>query len=138
VALRQLNHSPAEATANGSATMNKDDFTSLFLISVRQALAEAQKRISVPFSQEFDIELHGGGVPGKITPLHRVVDIMYLGEELFYVIIDVGVKAIIKRKPIVFVRISDHEPSSFEKTWNTPRGNGPFKVIEAVNIHIDD
>jgi hypothetical protein len=118
--------------------MNKQEFAELFLRCARQALASAQKQLGVPLSDDFDIELHGAGVPGELVSQRRAVDLMYVGEGLFYRIIDIGVKAVIKGKAILFVRISAHQPSSFEQTWNTPKGNGPFKIIEPTNIHVDD
>jgi hypothetical protein len=33
-----------------------------------------------------------------------------------------------------FVRISNHEPTSFDQTWNTPNGYGPFKHLLAAQI----
>jgi hypothetical protein len=29
----------------------------------------------------------------------------------------------------IFMRVSGHPPDTFEKTWNQPVGNGPFKQL---------
>jgi len=116
--------------------VNKDDFRTLFLINVGRSLERAGTIVGAVLPSEFEIELHGGGVSGKITSLNDAINIMYLGERSFYGVIDIGVKSIVRGKPVVFVRISDHRPSSFENTWNTPKGNGPFKVIEPIRIEV--
>lgn len=118
--------------------MNKAEFQQLFLDNVRQALGYAEQETSRHVSDEFDVELHGAGISGEIISPVRAVDLMYVGEDRFYRIIDIGVKAVIKDRAVVFVRISDHHPSSFRDTWNTPKGNGPFKVIEPANIQVKD
>ena len=116
--------------------MNKEDFGALFLVNVGRSLERAGTVVGAVLPSEFDIELHGGGVSGKITSLSDAINIMYLGENSFYGVIDIGVKSIVRGKPVVFVRISDHRPSSFENTWNMPKGNGPFKVIEPMEIEV--
>jgi hypothetical protein len=63
--------------------MSKEDFRRLFLSSVREALAYAEAKVGRTFPSEFEIELHGGGVAGKIVPLDEVIDTMYLSEEHF-------------------------------------------------------
>ena len=113
--------------------MDKSEFQQLFLHTVHRALENVSRGIGIPLSAEFDIELHGGGVPGEIISQDRAVDIMYLGEDKFYRVIDVGVKHIdSNNRARVFVRISSHQPSTFENTWNDPPGTGPFKVIDPM------
>jgi hypothetical protein len=46
--------------------MDKNDFTTLFLTNVTRALEDAKKAVGLSLSQEFDIELHGGGISGKL------------------------------------------------------------------------
>jgi hypothetical protein len=119
--------------AEESITMDKVQFRQLFLRSVHQALESAQKGIGTQLSNDFEIELHGGGIPGEIVSQNHAVDIMYLGANKFYRIVDVGVKYIdSNNRARVFVRIGDHPPSNFDDTWNNPAGNGPFKVIEPL------
>jgi hypothetical protein len=119
--------------------MTKEEFRELFLKNVRLALADAKRQVDIPLSSEFDIELHGGGVPGEIITLERAVDVMYLGENLFYPFIDIGVVAVTKGRPRIFVRITGYPPSAFDLTWNTPKGNGPFRVLGAAsNLRVED
>ena len=118
--------------------MLKQEFTELFLKCAHDALAYAEKKLGMPLSDDFDVELHGAGVSGEIISRDRALELLYLGEDRFWRIIDVGVKAVVGGKPRLFVRSSGHEPSSFEETCNTPPGNGPFKVVELLNIHVED
>jgi hypothetical protein len=121
-----------------SIAMHKEEFAQLFLKNVQAALAEAETRLGVAFAPEFEIEFHGCGVPGDTISPQRAVDIMYLGEDRFYRIVDIGVKSVTKNKATIFVRVSGHRPSSFEETWNTPKGNGPFKIIESMSLRADN
>lgn len=114
--------------------MDRREFQTLFLNNVRASLTEARKRVAFADCHDFEIELHGGGFDGRVTRLDDAIDVMYLGPSLFYRIIDIGVKALVDGMPLVFVRISGHPPGRFEQTWNTPNGNGPFKLIEAIAI----
>jgi hypothetical protein len=108
--------------------MNKDQFKELFLRSVQRAVENA-KNSSLEWPVDFHIELHGAGVPGEIISLNDALNKMYLGDDLFYRIIDVGVKVRENKEVIVFVRISNHNPTDFSGTWNEPEGSGPFKVV---------
>jgi hypothetical protein len=115
--------------------MDKQEFQQLFLRNVSKALESAEKIVGIPLLAGFEIEFHGGGVSGEIISQDRAVDIMYLGENKFYRIIDIGVKYIDdNNRAVVFVRISAHQPSTFEDTWNNPKGNGPFKIIEPTGV----
>jgi hypothetical protein len=116
--------------------MNKDEFRSLFLRNVEQAVSIARGMADLPSSPAFQFELHGAGVAGQITPFDRLIDLMYLGESLFYPMIDIGVKAASNNEVTVFVRITAYEPCPFDRTWNTPKGNGPFRVLEPMNLRI--
>jgi hypothetical protein len=64
------------------------------------------------------------------------VDRLYLGEGRFYRIIDVAVIEIAEDYTICFVRASDHAPGTFEQTWNSPAGSGPFKQLIAKEIRV--
>jgi hypothetical protein len=113
--------------------MDKAEFTRIFLQNVHHAIDAAQKVKYARLSYDFEIELHGGGIGGDLISVDRAVDIMYLGPTTFYRIIDISVKRVDERnRPTMFVRISSHRPSTFDRTWNNPPGNGPFKILEPM------
>ncbi|HZP75456.1 MAG TPA: hypothetical protein VFB45_04885 [Pseudolabrys sp.] len=114
--------------------MTKNEFRALFLENARRAIAEGCSTIATPASDEFDIELHGAGVAGESVSLDQAVDRMYLTEDSFYSVIDVGVKKVVAGKPTLFVRISAYPPTDFDHTWNTPKGAGPFKIVLPLNL----
>jgi hypothetical protein len=121
-----------------SCAMTKHEFKKLFLANVRKAITGAQKRLDLSLSEEFDIELHGGGFGGKIVPLDRVIDILWISEDQFNPFIDIAVIAVIGGRAKVFVRPSGYQATEFDQTFNTPKGNGPFKIMEAMNIAIEN
>ena len=114
--------------------MDREAFRKLFLESVSDALRRAGESASRRLSGQCYVELHGCGVSGALISLEEAVDLLYIDKETFYRVIDVGLKAIQQDKCIVFVRVSAHPPSTFDKTWNTPKGSGPFKVIEPLTV----
>src|SRR5438105_120332 len=99
--------------------MDKESFKSLFIVCVHDAIRRAQTITGIQ-SNNFDIELHGGGVSGRIVTLNEALDCMYIDDRTFYLVIDVGVKSFHRGKWVIFARISGHPPASFAETWNTP------------------
>ena len=59
----------------------------------------------------------------------EAIDLLYLGRDKFFVFIDIGVLDSSDDYTLLFVRPSGHKPVPFEETWNTPPGNGPFKIL---------
>lgn len=114
--------------------MKKLQFLSLFEKNIEDALRLAEKVLNARISRNIEVELHGAGHSGLLTDVEKAVDILYLGEERFYRIIDVGVKGAGKSCTRVFVGVSGHKPTRFDDTWNTPTGNGPFKPVEPMKI----
>jgi hypothetical protein len=117
--------------------MDKESFKKLFIDSVREAIRRARGIVDVQFDS-FDIELHGRGISGRIATVSEALERIYINEHSFYRVIDIGVKALHKGKWVIFVRISGHPPASFAETWNTPEGNGPFKVIDPLHIEVQN
>jgi hypothetical protein len=117
--------------------MDKESFRKLFIGNVKKAIRNAET-IVPKRSDTFEVELHGAGFPGVIMSPDDALEHMYIDESQFYRDIDVGVKSFLKGRWIVFVRISAHSPAKFTDTWNTPVGNGPFKVIEPIRIDVQD
>ena len=118
--------------------MDKNKFANLFRQCSMRALEDAQRRLNMVLSDDFDVELHGAGVSGDIILRDRAIDLMYISEDKFYRVIDIAVKRVVTNRAVLFVRISAHEPSSFQHTWNAATGFGPFKVIESKSIKIEN
>lgn len=114
--------------------MKKPQFLSLFERNLETALYLAEAILNSHISRNIEIELHGAGYSGLLTDVAKVEDIIYLGEDKIYRIIDIGVKAVGEKRTRIFVGVSGHEPVSFDQTWNMPAGNGPFKLQESMKI----
>jgi hypothetical protein len=118
--------------------MDRESFKNIFLGVVADAIAGAQQLSDRPLLPKFKIELHGGGIGGRVVTLDDALERMFVSESLYFKIIDVGLKKVERDRCIIFVRISDHSPVSFQETWNTPKGNGPFKVILPTEVNFVD
>ncbi|MEZ4864105.1 MAG: hypothetical protein R3C14_22505 [Caldilineaceae bacterium] len=114
--------------------MTKNEFYTLFLQVLEQASCEVEDRLNAKISRNFDIHLYGVGYSDYSLDVEKVVDIIYIDSQRFYRVIDVSITGIRDDLTQVFVRVSDHEPSSFDRTWNTPPGYGPFKQLIAKEI----
>ncbi len=113
--------------------MIKNDFQQLFLHALTTAAENAEKKIAHPISRSFLIELHAPDSQGLRVSVDEALSQLYLGNDRFYKIIDVGVKELLPRKTIVFVRVSGHQPTGYDGTWD-PSGAGPFKQIVAAEL----
>lgn len=109
--------------------MNKTAFRRLFGIILSEAIRTGERATGL-HADKVCIELHGVGTGGQLMAPDDAINLLYINESEFYQIVDVGMKAWERGVWRVFVRVSDHIPTSFERTWNTPAGNGPFKLIE--------
>ena len=109
--------------------MDKIMFRELFVKNINKAILNIESMSSKPIPRNFEVELHGAGVSGALFTIDEAVDRIYISDNLFYLVIDVGVKTVSDEICRLFVRISDHDPASFDRTWNSPLGNGPFKVL---------
>ena len=115
--------------------MNKHNFKELFAKALEAAAINAESKLHLSVPRIFEIELHGGGYSGIMLTPDEALEILYLGDSLFYRIIDIAVIAVFPSQTRVFVRTSGHSPSTFDKTWNQPQGSGPFKQILTQKIH---
>ena len=107
--------------------MNRSEFKSLFERVISEAIDKTKARVDETISPNVMIEIHGAGHTGDIVSVNQAFESIYLGDELYWRIIDVAVKSIELNQTLVFVRVSGHKPTSFEETWNDPKGYGPFK-----------
>lgn len=114
--------------------MNQDEFQQLLRRVLESAISNTEMRLSRPLPRDVKVELHGCGHSGDIMDIEEAFECLYLDEDTFWGIIDVGVKEVNRSSTTMFVRVSDHSPSSFDKTWNDPPGNGPFKEIQPMHV----
>jgi hypothetical protein len=109
--------------------MDKDKFKQLFEAAIETVVRDKEKRSNTTISRDIQIELQGLGYSGDTLDVDTVVNILFLGENTFYRIIDVAFLRATPQKATVFVRVSGHSPTSLEETWNDPPGSGPFKPM---------
>lgn len=101
------------------------------------AATDAATQLGRPVSRSFTIELHGLSPKRRLLSPEEALDVLYLGPDRFFRIIDVSVLRVSQTRTLVFTRISGHTPGGFDDTWNTPPGAGPFKQLQAAQIIVD-
>ena len=114
--------------------MDKENFKNLFDRIAREAIQQTEDIFGQIIPHKYIVELHGAGVSGEQMTDQKALDYLYIDSETVYVIIDVGVKYITDNLTILYVRISSYPPCSFSESWNTPKGNGPFKIITPLEL----
>jgi len=119
--------------------MTKAEFEQRFKDALEEAACLADEQLGRRVPRHFVVELHGAGHSKDRVSAADAADALFLGDDLFYRIIDFGVVEVSPNTTTVFVRASDHEPSSWDRTWNTPPGSGPFKQLgPRIPIQVSD
>lgn len=116
--------------------MTKDEFKALFDAAIATAIANAEQQLKRPISRDLQIVLHGAGHSGDLLSPADALDELYLGEDKFYLVVDVAVIAVSDNFTRVVMSASGHPPGPFEQTWNDPLGSGPFKQVVSKEIRI--
>lgn len=114
-------------------TLTKEQFSGLFTKALTEAQANAEKQIESPLSSNWAIKLYGVGSPGDELSVEAGVEKLYVAEDRFLKVIDVGVWGAGDCLTVFFVRASDHEHVSLKDTWGGAV-TGPFKVIEPLTV----
>ncbi len=109
--------------------MTKKEFAERFSEELELACKEAESVLEQKLSRNIEVLLNSRGYSDQVVDLETAVDVLYLGPERFYRIIDVGVVVFGKDRTRVFVRASGHTPGSLEDTRDHPSGRGPFKTL---------
>jgi hypothetical protein len=115
-----------------------EEFYKLFQNALQTAIKNAEEQLHRKIPTDVKILLHGAGYSGELMDLLAAAKKLYLGEEIFYKIIDVSVIKVSKLNTTLFVRASSHTPSTFDKTWNNPPGSGPFKQLISDKIEVEN
>jgi hypothetical protein len=113
--------------------LSKEKFYLFLREALERAARSAEQALHRPVPRKFAIALHGLGHSGVLFRPEEIVDVIYLGEDRFFRIIDVAVTEVSPETTTVFMRISGHAPSEFATTWD-PQDLGPFKQIMAGHI----
>ena len=116
--------------------MTKQEFQQRFEAALEGAVQNAEHQLRRTLSRQLRIRLYGADHAGDLLEVNQATDALYLGEDLFYRIIDIAVIAVHSQVTLLFVRASGHAPTVFEHTWNHPPGSGPFKQLLAKTIKV--
>jgi len=107
----------------------KNQFTVLFKEALQRTAALF--RLPQDFADDLLVEIHTPTASnGQWIPVDKVIDNIYLSEQRFYRIIDVGFFRH-EHMWVGFVRVSGHAPGPFEDTLD-PNDLGPFKALAPI------
>ena len=109
--------------------MNRGEFENLFHVVVEQSIRNAELKLNKMLPRNTQFLLNGWGKECPTIDSSKAVDHLYIDDHSFYRIIDVGVIRYSEKQIFIVARRSGHKPSSFDGTWNDPKGMGPFKQI---------
>lgn len=115
--------------------MTRAEFGDALRRAIAVALTFADGELPHPAPRNVAVELHGAGSRGETVDVDAAADRLFVAPDLFYRIIDVGVKAISPTRTLVFVRASDHAPGAWQDTW-APDRDGPFKQLLPGRIQV--
>ncbi len=79
--------------------------------------------------RRFVIDVYGGERPGRYDDVAAAADALRRDDGFFYARIDPAVGEIAGDRARATVRVADDAPQPFERTWNKPRGYGPFRLV---------
>ncbi len=113
--------------------MTKDEFRKLLVCALNLAADTAERRLGGTVSHVFGIELHASQPHRGLLTVDEALDLIYLGRDRFFRVIDVAIKEVAPDRTVAFVRVSGHPPADFGETWD-PSGTGPFKQVLAQTI----
>ncbi len=114
--------------------MDRQKFKLLFENALLQAIGNAEQQLGRRIPDAIEIELHGANHRGDVLDVPSATDALYLGEDLFYRVVDIAVIEVGNSRTKIFVRASAHRPGSFDQAWNDPPGMGPFKQLLSQEI----
>ncbi len=109
--------------------MELSDFQDLFEVVVEAAIEDTKKRERAKFAVEshrVHLHLHGRS---EWASLREAAEMLWISEEEFFWLIDVGVMRVERGCVHLFVRVSGHPPDAWERTWASADGWGPFKIV---------
>lgn len=114
--------------------MTREEFSVLFEEARRRATS-AFSRVCGKLATDPDMfEANVPGIAGGIVSANDVLDAIFVSENRFYKVIDVGLISRGNGPPIGFIRVSGHAPCPYEETLN-PQDLGPFNILEPLPRH---
>jgi hypothetical protein len=113
--------------------MEQAEFARLFESTLERAAKKAEQKLGKLLPRKFLVELYFRDYQGQIVEPAHAAEVLFIGSDKFYKIIDVCVRAVQSGSTIFFVRPSGHAPVPFLETFD-PHGDGPFKQIEALAV----
>jgi hypothetical protein len=104
-------------------------FERLFRTVLLKGAFVASQLMDVRVPRRFRIDVVGGACPGRYDDVAEAARALSRVDGLFYPRIDLAVGEIAGERARAIAVVSPGEPCAFERTWNSPRGYGPFRLV---------
>ena len=108
--------------------MKREEFERRFFEVLGKATESSGEFASRAFPAPLRGKLYGAGGGGQFYPIEQILERLYLGTDLNYVFIDVGVIADGPDAGSAWIAASGHEPRPDAGVWDA-NGTGPFKHL---------
>ena len=132
--IHEHNSNSGSALVKGSEFVpSKDELARRLKAELDSASDEVAHRLGGPVARKYLIA-YGEPRRRPLIEFPAAVDLLYTTAPRFPRIVDVSIIGLSDEAAIAFIRPSDHTPSSWDETWNTPPGGGPFKILLSNKI----
>ncbi len=109
-------------------------FERLFRTVLLRAAFLAAQLANARLPRRFRIDVVGGERPGPFEDVAAAGAALGRRDGLFYPRIDLAVGCLQGERARAVAYVVSGEPCAFERTWNKPRGYGPFRVTRWENL----
>jgi hypothetical protein len=120
----------------GRELVTKEEFGKLLDTALEKAAQNAEQILRQTIPRNFQISLFDPQNTSNDIDVDSAVELLYIGDDQFYAIIDVAVLEVTPRWTRVWMHPSGHQPRPFEDTYNYESGSGPFKQAIAIPIKV--
>jgi hypothetical protein len=104
-------------------------FHRLFRTVLLKAAFVASQMSGARVPRRFAIDVMGGERPGRFDDIGDAALALFRRDGLYYARIDLAVGDIAGERARALAVVSVDPPCPFERTWNKPKGYGPFRVV---------
>ncbi len=119
--------------------VSKDEYGQILSTALENAAQNAEKAFKIEIPRQFTIEMVGAGNPRRHNlSRERVVDLLYINEDQFWLLINIMVIEIDPEAnmTVVSLSVTGHGPGRFEDTFHYANGTGPFHQVLPMNLKV--
>ena len=113
--------------------ISRAEFTELFEEALTEAISLAEETVGARTNDQVVFLVYGAGFDGELMLKDAAVEAIFINNESFYRVIDIGVFDTDPEQTTIWLRVSGHAPGPFSESWD-PNHLGPFKTVIGERI----